>query len=47
MYPRMMRYAIYILGDGVAAPDIVAEMFEKAWQLHERQSATFTCKMAN
>lgn len=31
MYPRLMRYATSLLGDGVAAHDIVSEMFERAW----------------
>lgn len=47
MYPRMMRYAISLLGDGEAAHDIVAEMFEKTWLLHERQPDAFTSKMGN
>lgn len=34
MYPKMMRYAISLLGDGTAAHDVVADMFEKAWQQH-------------
>lgn len=31
MYPPLMRYATSLTGDGMAAHDLVAAMFEKAW----------------
>ena len=31
MYPRLVRYAVSLLGDGNEARDIVGDVFEKAW----------------
>lgn len=31
MYPRLVRYAVSLLGDGNDARDIVGDVFEKAW----------------
>ena len=44
MYPRLVRYAVSLLGDGNEARDIVGDVFEKAWnqfsslQLETRRS---------
>ena len=32
MYPRLVRYAVSLLGDGNDARDIVGDVFEKAWE---------------
>ncbi len=31
MYPRLVRYAVSLLGDGNDARDLVGDVFEKAW----------------
>ncbi len=31
MYPRLVRYAVSLLGDGNEARDVVGDVFEKAW----------------
>ena len=31
MYPRLVRYAVSLLGDGNEACDVVGDVFEKAW----------------
>ena len=44
MYPRLVRYAVSLLGDGNEARDVVGDVFEKAWnqfsslQLETRRS---------
>ena len=35
MYPRLLRYAVSLLGDGNNARDIVAGVFEKAWSRYD------------
>ena len=35
MYPRLLRYAVSLLGDGNNARDIVADVFEKAWSRYD------------
>lgn len=35
MYPRLVRYAVSLLGDGNDARDIVGDVFEKAWQRYD------------
>ena len=32
MYPRMVRYASQLMGDGEEARDIVSEVMEQAWK---------------
>ena len=31
MYPRLVRYAVSLLGDGNEARDVVGDVFEKTW----------------
>ncbi len=35
MYPRLVRYAVSLLGDGNDARDLVADVFEKAWSQYD------------
>lgn len=35
MYPRLVRYAVSLLGDGNDARDLVANVFEKAWNQYD------------
>lgn len=35
MYPRLVRYAVSLLGDGNDAHDIVGDVFEKAWDRYD------------
>lgn len=35
MYPRLVRYAVSLLGDGNDARDIVGDVFEKAWSRYD------------
>lgn len=35
MYPRLVRYAVSLLGDGNDARDIVGDVFERAWQRYD------------
>lgn len=35
MYPRLVRYAVALLGDGNDARDIVGDVFEKAWNRYD------------
>ena len=42
MYPRMVRYASQLMGDGEEARDIVSEVMEQAWKHFDQldESAT-------
>lgn len=48
MYPRLVRYAVSLLGDGNEARDVVGDVFEKAWnqfsslQMETRSDMFFT-----
>ena len=35
MYPRLVRYAVALLGDGNDARDLVGDVFEKAWSQYD------------
>lgn len=35
MYPRLVRYAVSLLGDGNDARDIVGDVFERAWERYD------------